>query len=219
MEKCVFCGNTRKSAPTVRFFAVPREPGLKRIRWLYVLDGKEIGPKDRVCGIHFRGGRPSSDPSHEDFVPHLYLNREPPEEILSYLESLTDDSAATSGLSISSASASSRAIKQEVVQDMLKPAKPSILQRKRKQKVDEIEENPRLLQKHWDPINDCPSNTKVHILHKSIAEAVGAKHGQMVIIKRLLPAKRNGNHAKDQQIADEEPPRVQTGTNLDQIWG
>lgn len=79
-------------------------------------------------------------------MPHLYLNREPPEEILSYLESLTDDSAATSGLSISSASASSRAIKQEVVQDMLKPAKPSILQRKRKQKVDEIEENPRLLQ-------------------------------------------------------------------------
>lgn len=49
MEKCVFCGNTRKTAPLVRFFAVPKEPGLKRIQWLYALGDKEMGPKDRVC--------------------------------------------------------------------------------------------------------------------------------------------------------------------------
>lgn len=52
MERCVFCGNTRKSAPLVRFFAVPKEPGLKRIQWLYALGDKEMGPKDRVCFIY-----------------------------------------------------------------------------------------------------------------------------------------------------------------------
>lgn len=59
MERCVFCGNTRKSAPSVRFFAVPREPGMKRIRWLYVLGDKEMGQKDRVivkfCYFYFLG--------------------------------------------------------------------------------------------------------------------------------------------------------------------
>lgn len=49
MERCVFCGNTRKSAPLVRFFAVPKEPGLKRIQWLYALGDKDMGAKDRVC--------------------------------------------------------------------------------------------------------------------------------------------------------------------------
>lgn len=52
MERCVFCGNTRKSAPSVRFFAVPREPGMKRIRWLYVLGDKEMGQKDRVIFLY-----------------------------------------------------------------------------------------------------------------------------------------------------------------------
>uniref|UniRef100_A0A1I7ZUM7 THAP-type domain-containing protein n=1 Tax=Steinernema glaseri TaxID=37863 RepID=A0A1I7ZUM7_9BILA len=91
MEKCIFCGWTRKTAyPSIRFFGLPREPGMKRIQWLYVLGNREIQPKDRVCSVHFRSGRPSSDPSHEDFVPHLYLNNEPPPEVLRYLESLAE---------------------------------------------------------------------------------------------------------------------------------
>lgn len=40
--------------------------------------------------MHFRQGRPSSDPSHEDFVPHLFLNREPPPEVLQYLEEIAE---------------------------------------------------------------------------------------------------------------------------------
>ena len=41
-------GSTRKSAPNLRFFGVPKEPGLKRIQWLYILGDREIAPKDRV---------------------------------------------------------------------------------------------------------------------------------------------------------------------------
>lgn len=44
----------------------------------------------QVCSLHFRQGRPSSDPSHEDFVPHLYLNRDTPPEIIQCLESLAE---------------------------------------------------------------------------------------------------------------------------------
>ena len=42
---------------------------------------QEIGPRDRVCSVHFRRGKPSGDPSQEDFAPHLYLNKEPPQEV------------------------------------------------------------------------------------------------------------------------------------------
>ncbi|VDK61878.1 unnamed protein product [Anisakis simplex] len=91
MDKCVFCGWSRRSAyPAIRFFGIPKEPGMKRVQWLYAIGDREVTNKDRVCSVHFRSGRPSSDPSHEDFVPHLFLNREPPPEVLQYLEELAE---------------------------------------------------------------------------------------------------------------------------------
>ncbi|CAJ0561557.1 unnamed protein product, partial [Mesorhabditis spiculigera] len=92
MERCVFCGWTRKNAyASVRFFGVPKEPGLKRVQWLYAIGNREAsGKHDRVCSVHFRSGKPSSDPSHEDFAPHLYLNKEAPPEFIHYLEKLAE---------------------------------------------------------------------------------------------------------------------------------
>ncbi|KHN77401.1 hypothetical protein Tcan_04933 [Toxocara canis] len=91
MDKCVFCGWSRRSAyPAIRFFGIPKEPGMKRVQWLYAIGDREVTNKDRVCSVHFRQGRPSSDPSHEDFVPHLFLNREPPPEVLQYLEEIAE---------------------------------------------------------------------------------------------------------------------------------
>lgn len=92
MDKCVFCGWSRRAAyPAVRFFGIPKEPGMKRVQWLHAIGNREFTNKDRVCSIHFRSGRPSSDPSHEDFVPHLYLNREAPPEMIHYLDRLVDN--------------------------------------------------------------------------------------------------------------------------------
>lgn len=48
----------------------------------------------QVCSVHFRQGRPSNDPSHEDFAPHLFLQRsisQPVAKTLTYLESLAND--------------------------------------------------------------------------------------------------------------------------------
>uniref|UniRef100_A0A915D7B4 THAP-type domain-containing protein n=1 Tax=Ditylenchus dipsaci TaxID=166011 RepID=A0A915D7B4_9BILA len=219
MEKCVFCGNTRKSAPNVRFFAVPREPGLKRIQWLYVLGDKgEQGAKNRVCGLHFRQGRPSSDPSHEDFVPHLYLNREPPEEILNYLESLTDDSNSESNACMSASSNQTTTMSKPSNADsaQMKPAKPSILQRKRKQKLDELEENPQLIQKQFNPSAEAAANpSKIHILHKSIAEAVGAKHGQAVVIKRMVAVKKKQTANPEETRSKDISSSTTQSKNLD----
>ncbi|CEF70546.1 Zinc finger, C2CH-type domain-containing protein [Strongyloides ratti] len=91
MERCAFCGWNRKNAfGNIRFFGIPKEPGMKRIQWLYVLANRNINPKEKVkvCSVHFRSGRPSSDPSHEDFVPHLYINAPPLPEELDYIENL-----------------------------------------------------------------------------------------------------------------------------------
>nr|CAD2156991.1 unnamed protein product [Meloidogyne enterolobii] len=88
MERCIFCGSTRKTAPNRRFFGIPREPGLKRIQWLYVLGDRDVGPKDRVCAVHFRQGKPSNDPSHEDYVPNLLMNSNNGESSLEFLDSI-----------------------------------------------------------------------------------------------------------------------------------
>lgn len=103
--------------------------------------------------MHFRQGRPSSDPSHEDFVPHLYLNREPPEEILNYLESLDDSRNARTSVAGSSSTSSDVAVGQASGKNKptnsrdafesgrptknVRAPKPSILQRKRKQRFDD----------------------------------------------------------------------------------
>uniref|UniRef100_A0A0N4ZJ92 THAP-type domain-containing protein n=1 Tax=Parastrongyloides trichosuri TaxID=131310 RepID=A0A0N4ZJ92_PARTI len=91
MERCAFCGWNRKNAfGNIRFFGIPKEPGMKRIQWLYVLDRKNVNLKEKVkvCSVHFRSGRPSSDPSHEDFVPHLYVDAPPLPEELDHIENL-----------------------------------------------------------------------------------------------------------------------------------
>lgn len=45
----MFCGwNRRNAYPSVRFFCIPKEPGLKRVRWLQVFGDREISGKDRV---------------------------------------------------------------------------------------------------------------------------------------------------------------------------
>ncbi|KAL7078060.1 hypothetical protein ACQ4LE_002582 [Meloidogyne hapla] len=117
MERCVFCGSTRKTAPNRRFFGIPREPGLKRIHWLYVLGDRDIGPKDRVCAAHFRQEKPSNDPSHEDYVPNLLINTNNVDGSIEFFDSIESES----GLG---------------QQSKLKLSKPSILQ-KRKRKEDD----------------------------------------------------------------------------------
>jgi hypothetical protein len=53
MEKCVFCNWTRKSAlPAIRFFGIPKEPGMRRMQWLYALGKREITSRDRVINTN-----------------------------------------------------------------------------------------------------------------------------------------------------------------------
>lgn len=52
MEKCVFCGWYRRtSGPALRFYGIPREPGLKRVKWLCAIGDRELSPKDKVCSF------------------------------------------------------------------------------------------------------------------------------------------------------------------------
>ncbi|GMR62557.1 hypothetical protein PMAYCL1PPCAC_32752, partial [Pristionchus mayeri] len=159
MERCIFCGWNRRTAPSnVRFFMIPREPGMKQLMWMHAIDKKckaegqqyEQCPRDRVCSVHFRQGRPSSDVTHEDFVPHLYLTSEPPAEVrapysssvkvLNYLEDLADTKAVPE-------QPPKVVVKNEAVQgeykahvnpmnpnkiEVSKVSRPSILRRKRK---------------------------------------------------------------------------------------
>uniref|UniRef100_A0A914HZY9 THAP-type domain-containing protein n=1 Tax=Globodera rostochiensis TaxID=31243 RepID=A0A914HZY9_GLORO len=158
MEKCIFCGSTRKSAPNLRFFGIPKEPGLKRIQWFYVLCDREVGPKDRVCAIHFRLGRPNSDPSHEDFVPHLHLNNDTP-EYLDFLESLDECKMSTD------------------TKSRKRPTKPSILKKKRaRQQPQGIEERVQSQLASVAP--------KLLPIPNSVAESVGLRQGQAVLIRR-----------------------------------
>lgn len=49
MDKCVFCGWSRRAAyPAVRFFGIPKEPGMKRVQWLHAIGNREFTNKDRV---------------------------------------------------------------------------------------------------------------------------------------------------------------------------
>lgn len=164
MERCVFCGSTRRSNPNLRFFGIPREPGLKRIQWLYVLGDKDIAQKDRVCAIHFRQGKPSNDPSHEDFIPHLNLNREEPaESTLQYLESL--DSIKDVNLKVK------------------KREKPSIL---RKRTAEDKNANSK---KRNTTCNTSTSSNLIPI-PTSLMKAIELKHGQEVIIKQYKKISR-----------------------------
>ncbi|VDP25821.1 unnamed protein product [Onchocerca flexuosa] len=52
MEKCIFCGWYRRTnGPALRFYGIPREPGLKRVKWLCAIGDRELSPKDKVCSF------------------------------------------------------------------------------------------------------------------------------------------------------------------------
>jgi len=63
-QKCVVCGNTKASDPSVSFHRVPKNPG-KRAEWLERLQLREdsIKSSTRVCSRHFPGGDPTESPS------------------------------------------------------------------------------------------------------------------------------------------------------------
>ncbi|KAH7700948.1 hypothetical protein AAVH_31926, partial [Aphelenchoides avenae] len=186
MDRCIFCGWTRRSAfPSVRFFAIPKEPGLKKVQWLYVIGDKEVGPRDRVCSVHFRSGRPSSDPSHEDFVPHLYLNKEPPPEVLDYLESLADPKTSgekgDSGEGSKQKRNSSPSMGSSLADSKRGATKPSILQRKRKMKSeapDDDENGSTVMNENGELVE---RSGIVYPIPAAIVESANLKPGQIVI--------------------------------------
>lgn len=48
----MFCGWSRRAAyPAIRFFGIPKEPGMKRVQWLYAIGNREITNKDRVSWL------------------------------------------------------------------------------------------------------------------------------------------------------------------------
>lgn len=155
-----------------------------------------------------------ADASHEDFVPHLYLNNEPPPEVLDYLESLADAKPErTSPRTPSTPTASNS--KLPVVyappgthsHSMIKSAvtrssKPSILKRKRrpgdaKRPESPKETSPEQLDAQQAEVSPPPlvrappfeedsRPVKLTLIQRQIADAVGLKPGQTVIIRRVL---------------------------------
>ncbi|CAI4227089.1 unnamed protein product [Auanema sp. JU1783] len=97
-DRCIFCGWNRSTCyKNIKFFGLPKEPGLKRFLWMHAVRKKVIRRHDKICSIHFRQGRPTNDPSHEDFIPHLFLTPEKTSsEVLSYLENEDMKEATTS---------------------------------------------------------------------------------------------------------------------------
>uniref|UniRef100_A0A0R3S6P3 THAP-type domain-containing protein n=1 Tax=Elaeophora elaphi TaxID=1147741 RepID=A0A0R3S6P3_9BILA len=213
MEKCIFCGWYRRTnGPALRFYGIPREPGLKRVKWLCAIGDRELSPKDKVCSVHFRQGRPSNDPSHEDFAPHLFLQRsisQPVAKTLTYLESLANDDDFDGTPSVSRPERSER----------LHACKPSILRKRRKvasssdepKKTDqgtiespqdcsekillsEIQEMEKRPSKDdmpnvvmlTNPVTGMKKRMKLQHLPRPFVEAVGIKPGQTVIIKRRI---------------------------------
>ncbi|VDK79234.1 unnamed protein product [Litomosoides sigmodontis] len=213
MEKCVFCGWYRRtSGPALRFYGIPREPGLKRVRWLCAIGDRELSPKDKVCSVHFRQGRPSNDPSHEDFAPHLFLQRsisQPVAKTLTYLESLANDDDFDEIPSVSRLERSER----------LRSCKPSILRKRRKvsssdepkkadqgttgnsqdcpsektllSEIQEIEKRPSKddmpnVVMFTNPLTGMKRRMKLQHLPRPFVEAVGIKPGQTVIVKRRI---------------------------------
>lgn len=190
---------------------------MKRVQWLYAIGRREITNKDRVCSVHFRSGRPSSDPSHEDFVPHLFLNREAPPEVLQYLEALAETKADNFWEPDYKASLSMT--NNSSTLELNRACRPSILKRKRKAaeistkkeatqdsgasaSTSESQSGPSGLvldsgssNGAGAAVNVPPVGTvkrvKLQMLQRPLAEAVGVKPGQTVIIKRRVPVFRN----------------------------
>ncbi|CAG9532896.1 unnamed protein product [Cercopithifilaria johnstoni] len=243
MEKCVFCGWYRRtSGPALRFYGIPREPGLKRVRWLCAIGDRELSPKDKVCSIHFRQGRPSNDPSHEDFAPHLFLQRsisQPVAKTLTYLESLANDDDFDEMPSISRPERSER----------LHACKPSILRKRRKlalssgeskgtiknpqnyssektllPEIQEVEKRPSKddipnIVMFTNPVTGTKKRMKLQHLPRPFVEAVGIKPGQTVIIKRRIRvAKSARNHTEEsdtmENVLEKEENLLENTTSI-----
>ncbi|CAJ0954664.1 unnamed protein product, partial [Mesorhabditis belari] len=213
MERCVFCGWSRRTAyPSVRFFAIPKEPGLKRVQWLYAIGEREMsGRQDRVCSVHFRSGKPSSDPSHEDFAPHRYLDKEPPKEVIEYLERLVENNengqfAANSQPKFKA----SVSVTNPSHVEFNKVSRPSILQRRKRTigdreaedlhegsddpetNEDAEQETSRKLPYTIEEVEDEPGTVKkmrLYPLQKEWVKQTGAVEGMKVVfrLKRTEP--------------------------------
>ncbi|VDM97533.1 unnamed protein product [Thelazia callipaeda] len=204
MEKCVFCGWYRRTNdPSLKFFGIPREPGLKR-----------------VCGVHFRQGRPSNDPSHEDFAPHLYIQRsitQPVSKTLTYLESFANEDELDEVPSVSRSSGRTYACKPSILRKKRRTRSPDdpkkIDQESTKNqqgpssdKVDQVIEQKASKEDLTNvvvisnPITGAKKRMRLLHIPRPFAEAVGIKPGQSVIFKRRLSvAKPARNQA---QICD-----------------
>uniref|UniRef100_A0A0M3I3S3 THAP-type domain-containing protein n=1 Tax=Ascaris lumbricoides TaxID=6252 RepID=A0A0M3I3S3_ASCLU len=202
MDKCVFCGWSRRAAyPAIRFFGIPKEPGMKRVQWLYAIGNREITNKDRVCSVHFRQGRPSSDPSHEDFVPHLFLNREPPPEVLQYLEEIAEMKP--------DPYAADYECRWECFQE--KPL--GVATTSMQQEMPSNTNAARNVVTVALPETGQVKRVKLQMLQKPIVEAAGLKPGQTVIIKRRIPVLRTT--LQSMQTAALEDRRIrQTQLNI-----
>lgn len=62
-DSCVFCGNTRASAPSISFHRFPANPENRAV-WLRVfqLDESDLKPFSRVCSRHFPDGDAKKEP-------------------------------------------------------------------------------------------------------------------------------------------------------------
>ncbi|KAF8385186.1 hypothetical protein PRIPAC_74328 [Pristionchus pacificus] len=253
MERCIFCGWNRRTAfQSIRFFMIPREPGMKQLMWMHAIDKKcatdgqryEQCPRDRVCSVHFRQGRPSNDMSHEDYTPHLYLTSEPPVEtycgdlrvtkVLNYLENLAETKSVTGerpgGAKHEPVHGEYKAAVNSMNPNRIevsKVSRPSILQRKRKLPVPEekppVEEEPappeeeeqaggegveegvvvdyaaqedmfaashpdHRMAQDMQHREEPPGQRRVKLqaISRDVIEAIGARAGQVVIIKRKV---------------------------------
>ena len=167
-------------------------------------------------------------------MPHLYLNNEPPPEVLDYLESLADarpERSAPTTITINTVPSSgggggaesgavSKGGGKAVAPRKVSPvrsSKPSILKRKRPPKqepaddenapepLDEMEgaeaDDVALAQAHEEDtsprvkrraeVGGCEEelNVKLTLIHREIAETIGLKPGQTVLIRRRVDRK------------------------------
>ncbi|XP_040073754.1 peroxynitrite isomerase THAP4-like [Ixodes scapularis] len=77
MPQCCASGCTMRTGTNkmseVKFFRFPRDEGRRRA-WATAVRRVNFLPNNgtRICSKHFTTGRPSKDPDHPDWVPHIF---------------------------------------------------------------------------------------------------------------------------------------------------